>query len=157
MKRKYIIISGAILCGWALVAIFMYRAVQPRIIARATAPDGTEMCVVQEFNWSAEPFTTRFLYRHPGGSWGAFYFDHQDIYWGIGKIKLNSATSTAIVLRSGKKVIEFNWKNDVYVAYWPHLTRTMQGAQWLMASDWEPGLSLEDIASDGPAKHISDK
>ena len=52
----------------------------PRVVGRAVAPDGTEMCIVQECNWSAEPFTTSFVYRRPGGQWGRFYFDHKDIY-----------------------------------------------------------------------------
>src|ERR1041385_5352951 len=53
-----------------------------RVLTRAVAPDGTELCVIQTANpdW-AEPFTTSVYYRKPGQTWGWLYYDHQDIYW----------------------------------------------------------------------------
>src|SRR5947208_1185720 len=49
-----------LLIGW-----FIKHINGPRVVARAVAPDGTEMCIVQKCNWSGEPFTTSFYYRKP--------------------------------------------------------------------------------------------
>ena len=66
-------IAFFLLLGW-----FVKHINGPRVVARAVAPDGTEMCIVQRCNWNGEPFTTSFYCRKPGGQWGWFYYDHQN-------------------------------------------------------------------------------
>ena len=55
--------------------LFMRHVGGPRVVAHAVAPDGTEMCIVQQCNWNAEPFTTSFVFRKPGAEWRRFYYD----------------------------------------------------------------------------------
>ncbi len=55
---RLVLILVLLAIGTAIV-LFIHHIGHPRIIARATAPDGTEMCIVQQCNWSGEPFTAR--------------------------------------------------------------------------------------------------
>lgn len=111
----------------------------PRIVSRATAPDGTEMCIVQRFNWGAEPFTTSFVYRRPGGAWGRFYFDHQDDYWSSGEVALDTNRGVAIFYRGHAPAVTFDWANERYTLH--RLNRTETGAQWKMPAGWNPAIS----------------
>src|SRR6266536_3702370 len=78
-----------------LIASFMKHINGPRVVARAVAPDGTEMCVIQKCNWNGEPFTTSFYYRKPAGQWGWFYYDHQDWYWSAATVTLDTNAAVA--------------------------------------------------------------
>ena len=66
-KRARTIFAVVVLALLVFGAVSFYRVITPRIVARAVAPDGTEMCILQKFNWSFEMFTTRFVYRKPSG------------------------------------------------------------------------------------------
>src|SRR6185503_15462799 len=80
-RRTKIIVAGIIITLVAAVALFLWHIDGPRVVARAVAPDGTEMCIVQQCNWNAELFTTSFVYGKPGTGWRRFYYDHEDGYW----------------------------------------------------------------------------
>ncbi len=110
----------------------------PRVVARAVAPDGTEMCIVQKFNWGVELFTTSFVFRRPGGRWGWFYFDHQDLYWGSGGISLDTNTSTAVFYRGSAPAVTFLWKTETYTLH--RWNRTMTGAQSELPDGWHPEM-----------------
>jgi len=112
----------------------------PRVVGRAVAPDGTEMCIVQECNWSAEPFTTSFVYRRPGGQWGRFYFDHQDIYWGRSRVSLDTNAQRAVFYRGGSPAVTFSWPSETYTMH--RWNRTMTGAQWQMPAGWSPQMPV---------------
>lgn len=107
-----------------------------RVIARAVAPDGTEMCVVQRCNWSGEPFTTTFAYRKPGGFWGSFYFDHQDSYWGRSRVELDAQKGVAVFHRGDEPAITFAWPTETYTLH--RLKRTTTGAPSRMPAGWKP-------------------
>ena len=82
LSRRTGIIAAMIALVMAVAAaLFLWHIDGPRIVARATATDGTEFCVVQKCNWNLEFFTTTCYYRKPGGRWGWFYYDHEDWYW----------------------------------------------------------------------------
>jgi len=79
-----------ILKGLALVILtpvviaavyFLYLIATGRhgIIAHATAPDGTECMVTQQ--WGGEPFTVAFYSRRPGAAWRWQYLDHEANCW----------------------------------------------------------------------------
>jgi len=58
MKRRWLWqgMAVAALFAWAVLLVLTIRHLNgPRIIAKADAPDGTEMCIVQRCNWSGEP------------------------------------------------------------------------------------------------------
>src|SRR5437667_3621567 len=89
----------------------------PRVVGRAVAPDGVEMCIVQQCNWSAEPFTTSFVYRKPGGQWGRFYYDHQDIYWASARVSLNTNARVAVFYRGRSPAVTFAWDTETYTMH----------------------------------------
>ncbi len=128
-----------ILAAFAIVlfgSYSFYRVITPRTVARAVGPDGTEMCIVQRFNWSPELFTTRFVFRKPGAPWGEFYFDHQDDFWASSRITVDPATRTATFYRDDKPAITFTWPSETYTMH--RLNRTLTGPQWTHPADWSP-------------------
>ena len=115
--RLFLILSvgGVLLIVWTAREI--YHDTRPRVVGRAVAPNGTEMCVVQEFNWSPEPFTTSFVYRKPSGQWDRFYYDHQDNFWGESPAVVDPATQTAVFYRDGKPAVTFAWATTTYTLH----------------------------------------
>ena len=113
-----------------------YRVITPRIVSRAVAPDGTEMCVVQWFNGIVEPFTTRFVFRKPGGLWGCFYVDHQDSLWTSSRVSIDPATGVAVFFRDGTPAITFAWASETFTLH--RLNRTQIGPWFQLPPDWSP-------------------
>jgi len=131
-----IVAVAAIVC----IGLFLRHIGAPRVVGRAVAPDGTEMCIVQHCNWSAEPFTTSFVYRRAGGNWGAFYFDHQDVYWGGSRPVLDTNRGVAVFYRGSSPAVTFAWASETYTMH--RWSRTMTGAQWRLPAGWSPALSV---------------
>ncbi|HNU51124.1 MAG TPA: hypothetical protein PKJ98_09540 [Verrucomicrobiota bacterium] len=107
MTARCKVVIAACLAGLVLAGVgahrflrFLLRVGVPRIVARAVSPDGVEMCIVQECNFSTEPFTTSFVYRKPGADWGWFYFDHEDWYWGTGRVSVDTSNQVAVFYAS---------------------------------------------------------
>lgn len=84
----------------------------PRWVGHAVSPEGVEMGVLQECNWSGEPFTTRFVFRQPGGAWAAFYYDHQDDYWRKSRVWLDTNAGLAWFYRGAKPAVTFAWRTE---------------------------------------------
>jgi hypothetical protein len=122
-----------------LSVLFVRRIDGPRVVARAVAPDGTEMCIVQKFNWSAELFTTSFVYRKPGGTWGWLYFDHQDDYWRTSRVSLDTNAGVAVFHRGNAPAITFAWATETYTMH--RWNRTMTGPQSRLPAGWSPTSS----------------
>jgi hypothetical protein len=142
MKLKPKVLFGvAILALTGSFCGFFAHIVSPRIVSRAVAPDGTEMCIVQEFNWDAEPFTTSFVYRRPGGRWGRFYMGHQDDFWSRCRAALNPDRGIATFDYLGSPMVTFAWATETYTLH--HQGRTITGAQWQMPDDWNPRRSVK--------------
>lgn len=113
-----------------LLALLLRHVSGPRIVARLVTPDGVEMRLVQRCTWNAEPFTTGFYYRRPGGQWGWFYYSHQDSYWGNADVRVDTNSRTAVFFRGETPAVTFRWDDDVYTLHRRHYTVT--GAQvWL--------------------------
>ncbi len=112
----------------------------PRVVSRAVALDGSEMCIVQECNWTAEPFTTSFVYRRPGGGWGRHYFDHQDWYWGRSRVVIKTNSQIAVFYRGSSPAVTFSWQSETYIMH--RWNRTNTGGQWLMPVEWSPGMPV---------------
>ena len=135
-----LILIGIVVALVAVAPLVIRRMSEPRVIARAVAPDGTEFCVVQKFNWSPEMFTTSCYYRKPGGLWGWLYFDHQDSYWDRGRAVVDPAAKRVNLHRGGALVATFDWETEKY-----RLLRRSGGqnesigAMHFMPADWEPG------------------
>ena len=140
MKTRLLLVwsvAGTVLIVWLVLEIC--RGTRPRVVGRAVALDGTEMCVVQQFNWNAEPFTTSFVYRKPSGEWGRFYYDHQDNFWSRSRAVLDPATQTAVFYRDGKPAVTFAWTTATYTLHRWHRVET--GAIPLPAG-WTPTQSV---------------
>ena len=112
--RNHILFTIGVVATVLLLGLLVRHIDGPRIVVSATAPDGTEMCIVQQCNWEGEPFTTSFVYRKPGGPWGWIYYDHQDWYWWKGQVTLDTNRTTAIFYRDGKVTAEFDWSTEGY-------------------------------------------
>lgn len=119
-------------------SICFYRSVRPRVIGRTVAPDGTEMCLVQHFNWSGEPFTTRFVFRKPGSDWGAFYYDHQDDYWDKSPAKIAPNSTQVVFYRGNTPAVTFDWSTEAYTLH--RRNDTIVGPQWRMPAGWDPKI-----------------
>ena len=131
----------AVIAILAVGGLSLRRIITPRTVSRAVAPDGTEMCIVQRFNWSVELFTTSFVYRKPGGQWGEFYFDHEDDFWAGSRVTLDPAAQVAVFFRGGKPAITFDWASETYTMH--RLNWTFTGAQSTRPADWNPPKSLQ--------------
>ena len=132
--RIFIIMSGAVLAF--LLGIFIHHLNSPRIIGRAVAPDGTEMCIVQRFNWSGAPFTTSFVYQRPNEQWGWFYFDHQDDYWDKSRVVLDTNAQKVVFYRGNSPAVTFFWADEVYTLH--RRNQTITGAQHHLPIGWSP-------------------
>jgi hypothetical protein len=108
-----------------------------RVLGRAVAPDGTEMCLVQRCNWEVEPFTTMFVYRKGSGRWQAFYYDHQDIYWRRSRVEMDTNACKAIFFRGSSKAATFDWRTQTFVLH-RFENGTIYGSQWEMPQGWSP-------------------
>ena len=123
--------------GFSYVVIsFLWYIDKPRIVSRAVSPNGVEMVIAQECNWSGEPFTTSFVFRKPGTNWGWFYYDHEDWFWRTGRVTLDTNSKTAIFYRGDRKAVTFQWDTEAYTLH--RRNRTITGAQSYMAPGWEP-------------------
>jgi hypothetical protein len=140
VKRLLVVIAVSMALVLLGGVLFVRHISKPRVVGRAMAPDGTEMCVVQQCNWDAEPFTTSFVYRRPGGPWGWFYFDHQDLYWGKSRVSLDTNKGVAVFYRGNSPAVTFAWATETYTMH--RWARTMTGAQWQLPPNWNPGLSV---------------
>ena len=132
-----LVVAIALLLGGGF---FFLHIREPRIIGRAVSADGTEMCIVQQCNWSIEMFTTSFVYRKPGGPWGWFYFNHQDDYWNNSPATVDEKAGVAVFYRNGSPAVTFAWPTETYTLH-PG-DRTMTGAQWTKPQGWSPRMSV---------------
>ncbi len=120
------------------IAIIHHLSV-PRIIARESAPDGTEFCIIQKCNWSAELFTTSCYYRKPGGPWGRYYYDHEDWYWRRAHVEVDTASKQFRVHRNGAVTAMFDWETETFrLRRQDFQQRDIQGPQSLMPRGWSP-------------------
>jgi hypothetical protein len=139
MHRAWKIFIVTTVLGGALGSALIVRHLStPRIVGRSVTPEGVELCVVQKCNWEAEPFTTSFVFRKPGGQWGWFYYDHQDWYWGHARIVLDTNSGVARVFRGETEAITFNWRKEIYTMH--RWRRTIDGPQGTMPPGWEPTM-----------------
>lgn len=136
--RRHLWIAAGLLLG--MMGWLVGHLGAARVVGRAVAPDGTEMCLVQECNWSPELFTTAFVYRKPAGPWIRHYYDHQDRYWGRSRVSIDTNAQQAIFYRGGSAAVSFNWASETYVLH--RWNRTETSRQWQMPVGWTPGMSL---------------
>lgn len=137
-KTTFIILAGSAIII-AMLSIMFLRVSHPRMIVHAVTPDGTELGMVQECNWSTEPYTTSFIYRKPGASWRRFYYDHQDNYWGSARMTLNTNADIAVVYRDNAPTVTFHWDSEIYLLH--RQSRTYTNGE-MMPANWNPGMSV---------------
>src|SRR4051812_3764810 len=141
MRSKVSLVCGVV--AFALVAcaaFFVLHISRPRVVGRAVAPDGTEMCIVQQCNWNAEPFTTSFVYRRPGARWSRFYYDHQDGVWLNSRASVDTNAGVAVFYRGSAPAVTFDWRTETYTMH--RWNRTMTGSQWQMPDGWRPQVGV---------------
>ncbi len=135
-RTKIIVASIGVVLAAAAV-LFVRHIDDPRVVARAVAPDGTEFCVVQTCNWDFEFFTTSCYYRKAGGQWGWFYYDHQDWYWGRGRAEVDTVANRISIYRGGRLTVTFDWESERFRLLRDGFPRRdFTGAQKLMPVGW---------------------
>jgi hypothetical protein len=137
--RTQIIFIVSVFVVLVLSVLFVRHVGGPRVVARVVAPDGTEMCIVQQCNWNAEPFTTSFVYRKPGAGWRRFYYDHQDDYWGSGRASLDTNARVAVFYRGSSPAVTFAWATETYTL---HRWRRIDTDPDQMPTGWSPKMSV---------------
>jgi hypothetical protein len=136
MRTLWRITIVGVVMGFLLsIGLFIRHINGPRVVGRAVAPDGTEMCIVQRCNWCGEPFTTSFYIRKPGRGWGWFYFDHEDWYWGKSRVYLDTNNTIATFYRGKSAAIRFDWSTETY---WRGQNAWATGAQSYMVPGQNP-------------------
>jgi hypothetical protein len=120
--------------------IFLGHISHPRTVARAMTPEGIELRIVQECNWSIEPFTTSFVYRQPHQNWQWFYYDHEDLYWGTGAVSLDTTNHVAVFYRGSTPAVTFHWDSKIFTLH--RWNRTLTNSQNQMPLDWNPKKSV---------------
>lgn len=120
------------------ICLILWHISRPRVVARAVAPDGTEMCIIQRCDPSDAPFlTTGFVYRKPGQQWGWFYYDHEDYYWGKARIVTDTNAGTTIFYRGETPAVTFDWIKENYTLH--RWRRTMNGTEaGRQPAGWSP-------------------
>src|SRR5688572_33433084 len=141
MRGRALIVIGLLAVALVVsVALFIGHISVPRVAGRAVASDGTELYIVQQCNWNAEPFTTSFVYRRPGTNWGWFYLDHEDWYWGASRVSLDTSNQVAVFYREGSPAVTFEWTREIYTLH--RWSRTLTGAQERLPTGWSPDRSV---------------
>lgn len=131
---------GTFIVGMVTIALLVRHIAHPRVVARVVAPDGTELCIVQECNWSPELFTSSFVYHKPGSEWRWFYYDHEDDYWGSARVMLDTNAHVASFYRGKVPAVTFDWDSEVYTLH--RWSRILTNAQEQMPVGWTPQMSV---------------
>lgn len=133
--RKRILLAILILIALLTIGLLPRRLAGPHVVARAVTPDGFELCIVQRWSFNELPwFTTSFLCRQPDGAWTRFYFNHEDRYWGRGRVSLDTSNRVATFYRGGSQAVAFAWKTGTYT----NLYRRRTAQPELMPPGWSP-------------------
>ena len=151
MQTRTKIIAASVAVVFVATAIIFARHIaQPRLVARAVAPDGTEFCVVQTCSWDFDFFTTSCYYRKAGHDrWGWFYYNHEDWYWGHGRAEVDPAAKRITIYRAGRATATFDWESERFCllagALSPGRLRDAgaehTSAQEMMPAGWNPPTS----------------
>jgi hypothetical protein len=131
---------GLIIAIFSIIWVIPFSSVGWHgIVSRVTAPDGTEMCVIE--TPGGETRQTGFYYRRPGQRWGWFYYEHEDSHWWFGRIRLSSDGTRAVLYRFVLPVAYFDIPTERFtIARWD---RTLGPAQRWMPEDWRPEDALK--------------
>lgn len=113
-KAKVTVVAAAGIFFILLAAIIFLgsRLLYPRIVASTSAPDGTILCVYQEFNWSFEPYTTSVYAKKTGEPWAWFYYDHEDLAWLSARTKVDTIEQAVLIYRGPLLVGKYYWENN---------------------------------------------
>lgn len=112
------------------------------IIARATTPDGVDLCVTHKSNYSIEPYTVSFYFKRPNQPWGWFYYEHEDTRWFRGSIELNDEGTMAFIKRGRSVVATFDLTTDSFTIKRTNGT-TQRAPKW-MPEAWTPEQAIKN-------------
>lgn len=136
MKRAPVITLSGLVALVALVWLLIGHLDGNRMICRGMLPDGSEFCVLQRCNWSAEMFTTAFYHKPADGNWHWYYYSHQDTYWGGARIEFDTNAAVARIVRGETVAITFNWRLAEYRLYQGSFSGPRTGQP--MPAGWTP-------------------
>jgi hypothetical protein len=139
--------AAAFAIAWLVV---FFIGVPGGIVARATAADGTEMCVIE--TPGGETRQTGFYYRRPGQRWGWFYYEHEDSRWWLGRIRVSPDSTRAVLYRLFLPVAYFDIPTERFtIVRWG---RTLGPAQRWMPEGWSPEKALDSVSSDAAPREF---
>ncbi|MDB4673299.1 hypothetical protein OAF27_00665 [Verrucomicrobiales bacterium] len=91
------------------VAILLFFQPGPSgVVAALRLKDGSEYMVIQNFEWSPEPYDVALYTRESGGLWSRSYVDHEASRWFDVKMTYDSHSDLITVTKWGKKVLEID-------------------------------------------------
>ena len=102
-----VIAIGLIAIGELFITFF--HPWSPRVVAAATAPDGTDIRVVQSskgIDWWQFTFAA---FRSPGGTWRWRLIDHEDYIWLSGSISLATNSNLVTIFCNGSPIRTIDW------------------------------------------------
>lgn len=139
LRTIHYVVLGVLGVG-ILVALLIQHLANPRIIARVVTPDGYDLCLLQRPNWGwgsgGDPFfTTTFAFLKPGTNWQTFYYNHEDSYWGGGRVELDTNAHIARFYRGRALSVTFAWRSETYTL---HRNRPSPSSPWQMPPGWRP-------------------
>jgi hypothetical protein len=139
MSKRFMVLFAVVFAGILLVMFLAGRILGQRVVSRAVAPDGTEMCVVQRFVGLGDIFHTTFVFRRLGGIWQAYYHNHEDwSFWRGGGVTLDPSNHVAVFYRDHAPAITFNWVTEVYTSHRRNGNDTRTKPTWEMPAEWKP-------------------
>ncbi len=146
IRRQRVGLVGLGVAAVAILWILVFFSAGSRgIVASITAPDGTEMCVIE--TPGGETHQTGFYYRRPGQRWGWFYYEHEDSHWWVGRIRLSPDSTRAVLYRLFLPVAYFDIPEETFtIVRWG---RTLGPAQQWMPEGWTPEDALKYASSSG--------
>jgi hypothetical protein len=103
----------------ALTAAFGWQMLRsgPRVLARSTAPDGTECLVIRTMvppASSGAAFAVEFYSRKPGGPWLWQYLDPAAARWPECRLVHNPGNRTVTIFSGGesKQTLDLDWPHQ---------------------------------------------
>lgn len=120
-RTTKILLAIASITAFLAIAVLV-SATRPRIVTTATFPNGTQLCVYQEFA-GTDLFNTSIYSKKSDGEWGWFYFNHEDLPWFDGTIHILPLSTTAMIYRGERLVGQYDWGADLFTHFERDTTR----------------------------------
>ena len=110
-----LILLGLLAAGFIGTLLWLWpRYGKPHVVARAVAPDGTELRIIQKYEGELHLLNTSIYVRHRGGWWNWFYYDHEDLPWRWGNASVDLSRHLIVVRCEGRVTATYDYGTQDY-------------------------------------------